>query len=419
MSPDSPYKKSKQNSRPNTGHKSRKNSAKKDTPGKEGEIFTGVISTIFGAYYNVLPLPDLNEVLRGRLRGRLRLEKARQKGARHLLMVGDHVEYSRSQKGAEVTIEALLPRKNSVFRAAGPRAQALGANLSRAIMVTSLTMPEPNFRFIDRFLTSCHAGGVPAALVFSKIDLLDQSPESEYKLAMAELYEELGYPVFKGDFLSTGESSQDLQELLEYVDEGVSLLVGRSGAGKSTLLNRLIGRPVQKTGDISQSTRKGKHTTTNSHLIVKNPPEKSGDPLEQSRAPTMFIDTPGLKEWGVYHLDRLQIIESFPEFEAHIKECRFGNCRHDEDDEGCEVSRYIQERQRLFASFELSDDDENDEEADETSSAWAPEDESGELMPERLESLEAMLESLNYTAKIRTGDYIKPTGRLHKERPEF
>jgi len=172
--------------------------------------------------------------------------------------------------------------------------------------------------------------------------------------------------------------------LKNIVSEGTTLIAGRSGTGKSTLLNRLMGRTIQKTASVSNATYKGRHTTTNSKLIA------------DINKKAMFIDTPGLKEWGVVHLDRTQIIESFPELLPHVMDCPFKGCQHMPDDLQCQVQNFIRESSKK-QTIEEKESTENSEEY---------------LHPERLSSLQAMLDSLLYTERIRTGDYIKPTGRL-------
>lgn len=340
---------------------------------QEGEA---IVSTVYGAYYNLLPGPNLTPVLRARLRGRLRLNRGEvhKPALRHPVMIGDRVRFRLSEKGEgnEAVITEVLPRENALHRASSRELQALGANLDRALLVTALANPKPNFRLVDRFLVSCFAGEVEPLLLFSKTDLLGDDAESGQCREMVSLYRDLGYQVFTANLTALREN-RDFRILKENLLAGVTLLTGESGTGKSTMLNRVFGRPIQKTAAVSSSTRKGRHTTTNSVLV----------PLEEGRA--MIIDSPGIREWGIMHLDRRSLAAAFPEFRSTIEECPFANCRHQEEDSRCALQQLL--------------------------GATAAEKKSL-IHPERLESFRAMLDSLKYPEKIRTGDYIKPTGRF-------
>ncbi len=308
--------------------------------------------------------------IRARLRGKLRLEKARPEHhrMRNLIMVGDHVHY-RLEDSGEALIEAVVPRKNDLCRASPSEIQALGANLDRALLVVSLTNPPPRYHFVDRFLASCHAGAVEAQILFTKPDMLENSQAKKEAEGMIDLYKNLGYSVYSFDLLNQQPVSEK-ERLWTALKEGVTILAGQSGTGKSTLLNLLAGSALQRIGELSVH-KKGRHTTTNSCLIV------SGN--------AMFIDTPGVKEWGLAHLTRRDIVDSFPEISAVSDDCQYADCEHMPDSRGCAVHT-------LF----------NEETADPGRIS---------LQPERLDSLLAMINSLENPDKIRMGDYIKPTGR--------
>jgi len=333
------------------------------------ESSDGVVSQVFGAYYNLYPLPALQPLIRATLRGKLRLAKERPEHAsyRHLIMVGDRVRFS--VKENEGVIETLLPRKNELLRVSSFEMHALGANIDRAVLVVSLASPPPRFPFIDRFLASCYAGGVEPILAFTKFDLIEDPEESE-AIEMAALYRKLGYTTFVMNLLEpqTGE----FPRFRDAVENGETLFAGNSGTGKSTLINCTLGSRQLKTGTISSATQKGRHTTTNSVLI----PRENG---------ACLIDTPGVKEWGILHLDRKTVFESFPELRPFTEQCRFRNCNHEEKQSGCRV------QEAIFDSLE------SDEPV---------------IEPRRIQSLYSLLDSLSYSERIRTGDYIKPTGRF-------
>lgn len=333
---------------------------------------TGIVSASYGAYYGVLPLPELEPELRCRLRGKLRLRVARKEWmdrvlTRHPVIVGDKVEITREQT-PDATIDHVVPRKNAVCRSTGDELQALGANIDRAVLVVSLADPGPRFSFVDRVLASCYAADVETILLFSKLDLAD--PE-DLSFEMIELYKSLGYDVRLAN-LTADPPGKEIVELIDQVKEGTTLFIGNSGTGKSTLLNLLLGEEVQKTGTVSRTTGLGKHTTTNSRLMLS---------LDRK---AFYIDTPGVADFGVSHLDRHTVLESFPELRAAAEKCEFRDCKHEEKSQGCAIQEILHEPDSMD--------------------------------PDRYTSLFAMLDSLEVLAKIRTGDYIKATGRIRTGR---
>ena len=332
----------------------------------------GIISGIFGAYYKIIPRYDLDREYDARLRGKLRLErkKSEHTGLRHLLIVGDRIEYE-NKDNEEYTIINLLERKNMLMRSSEFESHALGANIDRAVLIQSIVSPELKINFVDRFLASCYAGNVNPVIVFTKPDLAE-SVNSPHLLT-PEKYLKLGYSVFVLNLLSQNDS-EELGKFKSICENGVSLFSGNSGTGKSTIINKLFERNVQKTSHISSSTGKGRHTTTNSRLFIS----------ENKRA--MYIDTPGVKEWGISHLSADQIYASFPEINPYISQCKFNNCDHSANASGCRIQEIINLSVENAANPPIS--------------------------LERLKSMNAMLDSLQYSGKIRTGDYIKETGRI-------
>jgi len=334
------------------------------------ETFDAVVSRIFGAYYDVLVLPEGVQTIRARLRGKLRIAGRKKEESwdhiksRHPILVGDRVTCQLS--GGESLIEARLERKNAIVRASQYEQQALGANLDRAILVMSLVLPDISPGFIDRFLASCYEGGVEPLLLFTKIDLMTTPEDREHAEYFISLYTDLGFDTHVMNLIEPAPDAW--AKLRAIVSTAISLFAGRSGTGKSTLLNKLLGTTVHLTGEVSESTRKGKHTTTNS-IMVRD--ESTGG---------FYIDTPGVREWGIFHLDRIQIFESFPEFRKVAEQCKFRDCEHEIESEGCAVQATLAEGEG-FA-------------------------------PDRVASLGGMMESLGIADRIRKGDYIKATGRM-------
>ena len=332
---------------------------------------TGIISKTYGSFYGVLSEKNLSKELRGSLRGRLRLRKKEEKKRRqrHLLAIGDRISFSFSNEGKDllnVSIEELFPRENSLERFHHNKLHCLGANLSRAAVLVSLESPPPHFGFVDRFLCQAYLGNVKAWIIFTKRDLY----EEKYKGCKKEdffafrLYKELGYKVF---WLNL-KDHEDLKEIKKEIYGGTTLLLGQSGVGKSTLLNHLLGERVQRTAFVSAATGQGRHTSTNASLFFHSPSQ------------SFFIDTPGLREWGLGHMERQKILAAFSEIRPSMQKCDFLDCMHQPSSHNCAVEAL------LAASREFAGREEREKQSK------VPLD---LLHPSRLHSLESILASLS------------------------
>lgn len=266
------------------------------------------------------------EVLEAQVRGRLHAGTRRETRP---AAVGDRVTIERMATGA-AAIVAVSPRRSVLLRpeiAGRWRRQVLVANADRAVLVFAQRDPEPSAGLVDRLLVACHAGNVPPVLVFNKADL----PPSEETAATVALYERLGYEVVRAS-AATGEGVAAVAAL---VRDRCSVFAGPSGAGKSSLINRILPGVALRTGEISRSTGKGKHTTTSSQLV--RVPGGTGH----------VVDTPGIREFGLVGLAARELDLHFPEFPVPGR-CRFDDCRH-LTEPGCAV-RAAAERGEIAAS---------------------------------------------------------------------
>lgn len=258
------------------------------------------------------------------LRGRFRLDEDDQTNP---VVIGDRVVVETQPDGTGV-ITVIKPRTNKLTRrAAGRRVgreHVLIANVDAAWVVQSVTKPRFNPGFVDRFLVMAEVFGVDAGLIINKLDLLDEE-FAERVGFFAGLYESIGYRVI-GTSAMTGEGIEELSEALRGT---TSVMVGPSGAGKSSLLNRLNPELHLRTGEVSDRTRKGKHTTTYAELI----------PLGEG---TFVGDTPGLREWGLVEIEPEELDGYFVEFREHLNECRFPDCTHDHEP-GCRIKELVEE----------------------------------------------------------------------------
>ena len=290
-------------------------------------MLTGTVSHLFGSFYGIIPEAELappKETILATLRGRLRLRKKEElyKKQRHLLTIGDRVHYTLESKQKHnqqaAIIEERLPRRNSIERGNRHNVHCLAANIDRALVIMSCKNPTAPVGFLDRFLCASHHGGVEPWIVFSKWDLLTPE-EQKQQQTLSDLYEDLGYKVFNLNILDAKQS----ESLRVILNNGTNLFLGLSGAGKSTLLNQILPDAKQKTNTVITASNRGRHTTTNAILC----------PCPHTSA--RFIDTPGLREWELQHLSRLEILKSFPELQVALESCQFNNCEHALGSIGC------------------------------------------------------------------------------------
>ena len=239
--------------------------------------FTGTVIRTTGSWYDVRT--NAGETVKCRIRGRLRLKGVR---STNPVVVGDRVVCERDEEDAGVICE-VVPRRNYIIRRASnlsKESHIIAANLDRALLVVTLFSPVTAPEFIDRFLVTCEAYRVPVTILLAKADLAAQDPEAV--AAFKATYESAGYSVLEVSALD-GTGIEAVRELLK---GHTTLLAGNSGVGKSTLAGTVEPGLDIRTGDISESHHKGRHTTTFSTMY----PLSSGGYL---------IDTPGIKGFGL------------------------------------------------------------------------------------------------------------------------
>jgi ribosome biogenesis GTPase len=224
--------------------------------------------------------------------------------------------------------------------------------------VVTVAMPETSTTFIDRFLASAEAYRVPVILVFNKKDVLDDDA-LRYLEAMMNLYKTIGYEC-RQISAATGEGVEELRPLLE---GKITLLSGNSGVGKSTLINRLVPGVNLRTADISDAHQTGQHTTTFSEMIPLSGDSGDSGQSGLSGSASYLIDTPGIKGFGTFDMEREEITSYFREIFHFSKDCRFSDCTHTHEP-GCAVLKAVedhyiaQSRYQSYLSM-LDDKDEN------------------------------------------------------------
>jgi ribosome biogenesis GTPase len=254
------------------------------------------------------------EVHEASLRGRLKLDREEAQK----LAVGDRVVLEIDQRGAVWTIIEILPRHSQLARRApgeGQGERIVAANVDQVVVVFAAARPEPHRRMLDRFLVIAEANSLDARVVINKVELVDRDA-AERDFAD---YGAAGYPV---QFTSVKQRI-GLEDLHDQLSGKTSVLTGPSGVGKSSLMNAMYPGLDLRVGAISESVNKGRHTTVGA---LMHPLPDAG----------FVVDTPGLREVGMWGLSSDHLDECFREFRAHIPNCKFGNCTH-RVEPGCAV----------------------------------------------------------------------------------
>lgn len=282
--------------------------------GKSQEDYLeGTVIRSTGSWYDV---QCGDRTIPSKVRGKFRLEETE---TTNPVAVGDQVTVRLNEDDTGFITEIHERENRLVRRAAGRRVgreHVIVANVDMVWVVQSVDFPRPNPGFVDRILVVAARNELPAGVLINKIDLAVADVAHE---EMAALYQELGYPVL----LTSAESGEGLDELVSATAERTTVLVGPSGTGKSTLLNAIDPNLDLRTGEVSERTRKGKHTTTSVTLY----PMANGG---------FIVDTPGVREFGVLDFEPLDLAHYFVEFVPFIHDCRFPNCTHDHEP-GCAV----------------------------------------------------------------------------------
>ena len=272
-----------------------------------------------GSWYSVRM--ESGEVLDCRIKGKFRMKGIK---TTNPVAVGDVVEVEVNPDGA--VINRIEDRKNYIIRKStnlSKEAHIIAANVDQAVLVVTVNHPVTSTVFIDRFLASVEAYRIPAILMLNKIDLYDD--EDLLLLgALTQIYMQAGYECLHVSSL-TGEGMEDVVTALK---DKVTVFSGLSGVGKSSLINRVEPGLKLKVAEISDSHDTGKHTTTFAEMF----------PLSFGG---YIVDTPGIRAFGLIHMEKTEISHYFPEIFKRASECRFYNCTHIHEP-GCAVLEAVE-----------------------------------------------------------------------------
>ena len=293
----------------------------------EQQRIEGVVISSTGSWYRV---STENGDIDCRIRGRLRLKGIR---STNPVVVGDRVVVEPDDESSAIV--EILPRRNYIIRRASnlsKESHIIGANIDRALLIVTLHSPSTPVEFVDRFLVTCEAYNVPVTIVLGKADTLVGEHEAEAEEFTA-IYKDAGYDIVRLSS-TTGEGIDEIRELLK---GHTTLIAGNSGVGKSTLVSTICPALDIRTGEISESHHKGKHTTTFSTMYR----------IDEG----YIIDTPGIKGFGLIDIDSKELCRYFPEMMRIAPDCRFYNCTHTHEP-GCAVQEGVKQGIVAWSRYE-------------------------------------------------------------------
>ncbi|WP_311550331.1 ribosome small subunit-dependent GTPase A [Prevotella aurantiaca] len=306
----------------------------------------GLVIKNTGSWYTVKT--EDGRTIESKIKGNFRLKGIR---STNPVAVGDYVHLIINQEGTAF-ISEIEDRKNYIIRKSpnlSKQSHIIAANLDQAFLVVTINYPETSTTFIDRFLASAEAYRVPVVLLFNKYDLLNDD-ERQYQEAVIHLYEGIGYQCVVLQATNDAPTDKSIEQLRPLLKDKVTLLSGNSGVGKSTIINGLLPNANLRTAEISDSHNTGMHTTTFSEML-------------ELPYGGYIIDTPGIKGFGTFDIDKEELTSYFREIFKLSEECRFSNCTHTHEP-GCAVLKAVEEhyiaesRYNSYLSM-LEDKDEN------------------------------------------------------------
>jgi ribosome biogenesis GTPase len=289
----------------------------------EPSVIRGVVLSGTGGVWQVRTAEgeSVDASLRGRLKksnsgrradGSLRRDTVSAAAQTLKLAVGDDVQLERAAPDDDWAIAEILPRRSKLARRSpggGHGERVLAANVDQVVVMFSTANPDPHPRMLDRFLVIAEANEIAARIIINKVELVGEAAARK----RFDAYERAGYPVH----YTSVKSGIGLGSVRDALHGRRSVVTGPSGVGKSSLLNALFPGADLRVGAISESVNKGRHTTVGA-LMLPLPGEDAG----------YVIDTPGLREIGLWSLPPEELDRCFPEMRSLVDKCRFGDCRH-------------------------------------------------------------------------------------------
>ena len=275
-----------------------------------------------GSWYDVRN--DAGEVVLCRLRGKIRLDGLR---TTNPVAVGDLVSYEKERDKETCVIDKILPRTNVIVRKSvnlSKESHIIASNVDQAILVATIAQPRTSTGFIDRFTVTAEAYHIPVVIVFNKCDIYDDEQNAMAEKLMS-VYNGIGYE----SFVISAKTGYNCDRLKAIMKDKMSMFSGHSGVGKSALVNRLDPNLNIRVGEISEVHEKGKHTTTFAQMY-------------ELGFGGYIIDTPGIKEFALYDMEKETLAQRFPEMRALMLECRFNDCTHQHEPD-CAIKNAVEQ----------------------------------------------------------------------------
>lgn len=286
------------------------NNAQKNDSATTDQAREGIVISRFGKQADVECVNTTNQSLVVRCYLRTNLGS---------VVTGDNVAWHKDDNGQGVIV-GVLPRRSAITRADSRGiTRTLAANIDQMIIVIS-PIPPAHQNLIDRYIVAAESANIKPIILLNKCDLLKKVGPFESDLEnLLSLYEKIGYVTL----LTSVYDTASLEKLKKCLANKNNIFVGQSGVGKSSLINMLLPKANVATGELSLGTDKGTHTTTASRLFHLD----GGGNL---------IDSPGIREFHLTHIDKDILIEYFIELRTFLGQCKFRNCQH-EHEPGCAI----------------------------------------------------------------------------------
>lgn len=302
----------------------------------------GVVTKSTGSWYSVKT--DDGEIHECRMKGKFRIKGIK---STNPVAVGDYVSFELGKDDANV-ICGIDNRKNYLVRKSinlSKQSHILAANVDQALLIVTINYPTTSTVFIDRFLVSTKAYGIPVTIVFNKFDTYSDE-EKETLAELIEIYDSIGYKCI----ITSATEGINIKKVAAVLKDKVTVLSGHSGVGKTTLINHIDPTLDLRTGEISEMHKQGKHTTTFAEMFFL----KDGGSI---------IDTPGIRGYGLINLEKEELYHFFPEIFKESHNCKFNNCTHMHEP-NCAVKEAVEEgsisESRYDSYISLMTEDEND-----------------------------------------------------------
>ncbi len=282
---------------------------------------TGTVTKSTGSWYRVRA--EDGSSIDCRLRGKLKIAGSK---ATNPVAVGDRVLFRPEENTGNGVIVDVKERKNYIIRKAtklSRQTHVIAANLDQAVIIATLAYPRTSAGFIDRFLVTCEAYSIPAAVVFNKYDLVRGTDDEQRLQRLIGIYSDAGY----GCMSVSATEGTNIEGFITLLKGKTSLLSGHSGVGKSALINAIEPGLDLKVQPLSRAHKKGRHTTTFAEMFTLG-------------IGADIIDTPGIKEFGLVDFESWELCHYFPEMRKYFNKCRYDNCTH-YNEPGCRIREEV------------------------------------------------------------------------------